>query len=247
MHYMMLKKQDRFYDIAAHINTLQKKEKKMIEIIETSTKTVLQELKKKPRIKGVNGFLNMDWVEKIRGKRDFNTQLCITDNSCITPHIVKIVRRTNAYKNEMYLYIDKNMHRIYQEISRDCATLELLKNDSDNSSPVVSAKSLRDKERELNRQASRQASIRETMIRLMEYKQCLETVNVSVKHHIEETDDLLRSKISAYWSGILAKNKNQKELPVYPSFHLESIEGQDVYTKNFDKIIKSIQTAVEGE
>lgn len=197
---------------------------------------MITRMNRRPYIKGVSGFFHIDIFEKRRGSLDaLQNQLCISEENVLTPNIIRMNGCLNAYKNKMYSFAVNNMKEMYEELSGLFTEQERIKNKAD----VTVMSTGEEGQRQY---AAIQTKREEDMKRLDEIKrrtayikESLASADETVKHHMEQAEDILCSHLSAYWSGVL--RKSQEQLPAYPVIRKNDCNGTREYEDHICQIV----------
>jgi Mg2+ and Co2+ transporter CorA len=198
-------------------------------------------MSRRPYIRGISGILHLGILEKRRGSIDvLQNQLCMNDEQILTPNVVRMHGCLDVYMNKMYSFAVERMKGVYEELSGLFTEQERIK-----SQAVIEVMATGEEgQRQL---AALQAKKEEDMKRLDEIKQrtafikeSLASANEMVKHHMERAEDILRSHLSVYWSGVI--RKSQEQLPVYPVIKKTDCKGIREYENHICQIGAMVDT-----
>lgn len=215
--------------------------------METSTRVEIRRLKKslnkKPKMPGINGFLNFSFLEKRAGRRDAQeNQICEHGEGHITPHIDDKARLFDSYIDRMYLRTSLNLEPLVIEANSLVVEFNLIHAKKDvvvtgngenaqRQAAIDAANALKNEQRKT-----------EILTKIAEIKAESDMIDESLKHHIERAEGVFRSRISRYWKGVLAAS-NEK-LEHFPCLETREYEGRKAYLSNRNKLVTMINEAI---
>ena len=198
---------------------------------------ILYQLNKSPYMNGITGLSHLDWMETWMGRKDYRDgQLCNANNQYLTPFIIKKINYFDAYQNQVYLNVIKELDPIYQSVASMSCELHHLEEKEE----LIEGKG-RQIEREnfeiKKREALKQEERLEILLKLSKIYENMQDIDVALHQHLEKAKKVFQSKISAYWKGILMENKNEYALPVYPVDYENEIEEKLNYEIQWNHIM----------
>lgn len=203
-------------------------------------------LKKQPYIAHVNGIFKFLMLERFYGKRDSRrNQVCPEpDDRHITPYVNDKTSCVYAHINKTYLRTISDMEPLVSKTHALIKELEILMGEKD--IKMFGAGSSEENSRremaEAARAEERQERIDQILVLLSEIRGLTLMVDESLAHHVEESWEILTSRISNYWKGILECHEGES-LEAFPVVHERTFPSQEVYRRNFDNLIEMIDAA----
>lgn len=196
-------------------------------------------LNRKPKIPGVNGFLNFKFLEKREGQKDAQEhQICEIDDGHITPHITDKTRLYDSYIEKMYLKTALYMHEMVKEANTLIVEFFLIDKNMVNVNDNVE-----NMQRHAAMQAKKEDRKSEILIRIAEIKAASNMIDECLCHHIERAEAIFHSRISGYWKGILSVLGDEK-LNYFPMLEKREFDARKMYQENREKLVTMIENTI---
>lgn len=195
----------------------------------------LKEIKKPPRIRGVNSFYNLGIIEKAIGKKDAQTnQICSLGDGHITPYIDNKSRLFHSYLDGVFLKTALHLQPIVKEANALAVEFAFLI--SKNIDGIG--------ENVMRESAKKEKQSRQILVRIAEIKAESDMVNEALMHHLEQAEGIFYSKISKYWQGVLSSAAD--ELEHVPLIEEKEHVGRDIYYENRKKLLSVMEEVLRN-
>lgn len=207
---------------------------------------IVQELNKRPKIKGVTGFGHWSFIEQNIGKKDgAANQLCVSEDSVTTPWVEEKYDCYRSYINETCLKVTRELEKVYSEVYARYADLELMEKDDGGLGELTGEEGQRIQAAHEARIIANKKRKEEILIRLAEIKADISTVDEALDHNLERAKYTLKSHVGFYWKGIL--KVSPEPVPVYPHVKQKEIRGRKTYEEHTAAINTVLNNALQRE
>lgn len=205
---------------------------------------IIKKLNKKPY---PDGHFNFKWRICKVGARDYKySQLCIWEEKYQTPWLLEKIRCLAEYDNRIYCKVDKELEPLANEIASECKELEALAKrseipenlDRENKERLIA--SFGCKARGMEKRRS------EILIHLSEMEMALESIDLTLQHHLQCAENVMMKHVSIYWSGVL-KAASSTDMPPKPDLEIPDIPGKAVYEAHFHNIRERLYRVLNCE
>ncbi len=202
-------------------------------------------LKKKPYMPGVNGLLDLGFLEKLHGRRDASeNQICALESGHTTPHIDARVSAYDSYVDKTYLRTARNLTPTVAEVNSLVVEFNLLKSRKERTISGSGEEADRQAAAESSKASRREKRKREILTRLAEIRGESDMINESLLHHVERAEGILRARVSRYWRGVLASSTGNLEH--FPYLEHREFSGRQAYLVNRSMLIEMITNAIRN-
>lgn len=200
-------------------------------------------LDKKPRIPGVNGWLNFGFMDKWTGKKDAReNQICEYEQGHITPHIDDKARLFDSYVDTMYLKTSLYFEPVVTEANALVVEFNLISNQKDIKVAEGGENAQRQEALNAANAANREKRKSDILMRIAEIKSESDMIHESLQHHLERAEGIFHSCISRYWKGVLAVS--DEKLGHFPNIEHKEYEGRKIYLGNREKLVSMIDNTI---
>lgn len=201
---------------------------------------------KKPRIPGVNGWMNFGFMDKWEGKKDAQAnQICEYGQGHITPHIDDKTRLFDSYVDTMYLKTSLYFEPVVTEANALVVEFNIINNQKDIKVADGGENAQRQEALNAANAANREKRKSHILMRIAEIKSESDMIHESLQHHLECAEGIFYSCISRYWKGVLAASS--EKLGHFPNIEHKEYEGRKIYLENREKLVTMIDhTIIRG-
>lgn len=206
---------------------------------------LLKFLERKPRIKGVTGFLKWPFLEKRAGVKDSKqNQICKYADGHTTPWINSKARCYDSYVDRVYLRTTAAMEDLIKEANESITELLLISMTDVSKISGKGEEESRQRRRAEERNVVNERVRRELLTKISGIKAQVEMVDEKVIHHVEAAENVLHSHVLAYWRGIL--KASDKELENYPKVLTVTHSGWEKYVANRDELLAAMNAVLKN-
>lgn len=198
-----------------------------------------KELKKKPKMKGINGMLDFGFRFEKAGKKDANlNQLCAVEKGHTTPRIMEMAHVYSSFIDDVYLkaaiYLE-SLLKVGNTLITEYNIIECKVTTATPTNNEIAKRIELMKASEFNAKEKRK---KEILIQLSEIRSISETIDEGLILKVERSENILQSKISKYWKGILSAS--QEKLDYKPFILFSESEGYKAYIENRTTLLHRI-------
>lgn len=191
-------------------------------------------------IPGITGILHPLWMERLKGRRDGNSQVREVGGGYSTPYIERTYNCLHSAVNKAYRQVVDDLEPTFKETAHHLQELISLRDEE--VEPEVCVSGEEGRRTAALRAARRQAHLqreRELVVRLKELREVFESANERMAHWLYQANAIVRMRLSCYWDGIL-KSSGSEVLPPFPISEEQEVPGQ----KSFQQRVGSALTQI---